>query len=137
MNTLATVLAAHKARLTHPRSEVFRVLMAAQEPLSIHDIVIAAQALDRSSIYRTLELFETLSIITVVHVGWKKRYELAGIYQKYHHHHLLCTSCERSIDIHSRELETVITRLSASYAFTPTGHTFEITGTCRKCKHST
>lgn len=91
-------------------------------------------SVDRVSIYRTLELYEQLHIVTVVHVGWKKRYELASAYQEHHHHHLVCTGCGTITEINSERLEDVIYTLTGSHEFTPTGHTFEITGLCKTCK---
>ena len=133
MTTIAELLAVHNYRVTQPRREVFGLLESTHEPLPMHDIVSQLRHINRASIYRTLELFERLNIITVVHVGWKKRYELGSGYQKHHHHHLVCTHCGNITEINSERLEDVIYTLTGAHGFTPTGHTFEITGICMQC----
>lgn len=137
MEALEQILTAKNYRITTPRKAVFELLLDAHEPLPIHDITFELSRVDRVSIYRTLELFEQLHIITVVHVGWKKRYELASAYQQqqHHHHHLVCTQCGSITEINSERLEDVIYTLTGSHGFTPTGHTFEITGLCSSCAH--
>lgn len=133
MSEINDLLARNNLRATRPRLDVFAALQQAGEPLSIRELVELSPASDRVSIYRTLELFERLNIITVVHVGWKKRYELSSAYQKHHHHHLVCTHCGNITEINSERLEDVIYTLTGAHGFTPTGHTFEITGICMQC----
>lgn len=133
MSEINDLLARNNLRATRPRLDVFAALQQAGEPLSIRELVELSPASDRVSIYRTLELFERLNIITVVHVGWKKRYELGSAYQKHHHHHLVCTHCGNITEINSERLEDVIYTLTGAHGFTPTGHTFEITGICMQC----
>ena len=134
MKPIDEILGAHSRRTTRPRRDVFEMLQGSREPLSIHDITQRLSHIDRVSIYRTLELFARLSIVEVVHVGWKKRYELANTYQNYHHHHLIRAQCGSITEINSDQLEHVIHSLSDAYQFTPTGHTFEITGLCSSCR---
>lgn len=133
MIDISEILATHQLRVTQPRRNVFEALQATYEPLSIRELCERLPAIDRVSIYRTLELFGQLHIITIVHVGWKKRYELAATYQKHHHHHLICTQCGSITEINSERLEDVIYTLTGAHGFTPTGHTFEITGLCNSC----
>lgn len=133
MTTIQSILSEQSLRVTKPRVAVFEALERASEPVSLRSLVEALPGIDRVSIYRTLELFEQLRIITVVHIGWKKRYELAAAHQQHHHHHLVCTQCGSITEINSERLEDVIYTLTGSHGFTPTGHTFEITGICNTC----
>lgn len=134
MTSIQSILTEQNLRITKPRMAVFEALEQAREPVSLRNLVETLPGIDRVSIYRTLELFEQLHIITVVHIGWKKRYELAAAYQQHHHHHLVCTQCGSITEINSERLEDVIYTLTGSHGFTPTGHTFEITGRCQECK---
>ncbi len=136
MTSIQSILVGQKLRITKPRVAVFEALEQAKEPVSLRNLVEALSSIDRVSIYRTLELFEKLHIITVVHIGWKKRYELAAAHQQHHHHHLVCTQCGSITEINSERLEDVIHTLTGAHGFTPTGHTFEITGLCGNCKNN-
>lgn len=137
MDDISSILSAQGLRTTQPRVSIFRILSEALEPLAISDITHRAPDIDRVSIYRTLELFARLNIVTVVHVGWKKRYELASAYQKHHHHHLVCNTCGLISMINSDQLEHIIQTVSSAHQFTPSGHTFEITGECSGCREET
>ena len=133
MTSIQAVLSQQDLRATKPRIAVYSELERAHEPLSMRQLVEKLTHVDRVSIYRTLELFEQLHVVTVVHIGWKKRYELASAFQLHHHHHLVCAQCGSITEINSERLEDVIHTLTGAHSFTPTGHPFEITGICQTC----
>lgn len=133
MEQLETLLRTSGNRLTTPRQKVFAVLQQAAHPLSLQQLSLQCRGVDRTSIYRTLELYEQLHIIEIVHVGWKKRYELADPF-KPHHHHLQCTNCHELIAIDTPELEQLIETIAEQHCYTITGHHFELQGICSRCK---
>ena len=120
-------------RLTHARRQVFQVLEQADQPLSLQQILGSVAAIDRTSVYRALELFNRLAIIEIVYVGWKKRYELAGTFRP-HHHHLQCTHCHQLIALDTPELEKLITHLSEVHGYVLTSHHIELLGVCPHCQ---
>lgn len=130
---ITEILQKHRLRATHPRSAVFQALQSHHEAIDIATLIRACPEVDRVTIYRTLEVFHQLGIIEVVHIGWKKRYELAAPH-KPHHHHLHCTNCGQLIDIDSPQLENFITELTKTHNFLPQSHTFEVNGTCQDCQ---
>lgn len=130
---LADLLTQHALRLTTPRRGVFEVLTRVSEPVSIAELARQLPGVDRVSIYRTIELFTKLGITTIVAHGWKQRYELAAPF-KPHHHHLHCMACNRHTEIHSKQLESLITALSQEHGFAAAHHHFEISGLCRQCR---
>ncbi|MDO4781422.1 MAG: Fur family transcriptional regulator [Candidatus Saccharibacteria bacterium] len=134
--SLTEILASHQQRLTTPRKAVFTALEQSSTPLSIQQLIARCPTINRTSIYRSLSLFTRLGIVSVVHVGWKQRYELAEPFAP-HHHHLQCTQCHRIIDIETPELEQLITAISRRYHFQPTDHHFEIHGRCQACQRKT
>jgi len=130
---LATILAASRLRVTAPRRTVFRALQNAATPLAIADIVRLCPGIDRVSVYRTIDTFLAIHIITSVPFGWKQRYELAAPL-KPHHHHLHCIRCETITEITSDEIETLINQISRTHALQAIGHTFELQGICQNCR---
>jgi Fe2+ or Zn2+ uptake regulation protein len=133
MNTIEELFAARGYRLTMPRRQVFNELQKASRPLAIGDIITACGGVDRVSIYRTLELFAELDIISVIPVGWKKRYELAGPF-KPHHHHLQCVSCGELVAIDTPRLEGMVTDLATSHGYKLAHHHIELSGICEMCQ---
>ncbi|HMQ97157.1 MAG TPA: Fur family transcriptional regulator, partial [Candidatus Nanoperiomorbaceae bacterium] len=121
MEHLEELLRTSGNRLTNPRRQVFTALQQADEPLSLQRLLALAPGTDRTSIYRTLELYEQLHIIDIVHIGWKKRYELADPF-KPHHHHLQCTKCHELIAIDTPELEQLISIIAKKHNYTITDH---------------
>lgn len=129
------ILTHNQLRLTQPRRKVFMTLHDSDEPLSASAIAKQCAGVDRVSVYRTLELFTTLNIATVVPVGWKRRYELTSPF-KPHHHHLSCTNCGALIDVHSGKLEQLVASIAAEYGFAATEHKFEVSGLCATCRQT-
>jgi len=65
------------------------------------------------------------------------RFELAEDLTE-HHHHLLCTSCGRVIDVtptpaFERTVNRVVEELAAQQDFHPTSHALDIIGKCSSC----
>jgi Fur family ferric uptake transcriptional regulator len=50
-----------------------------------------------------------------------------------HHHHLLCRSCGRSVEVEGPEVEAWATAVAAQHGFTDVTHTVEVFGTCKDC----
>jgi len=129
---IRTVLADHGLRATTPRLAVFAALANTATPLSVADIIKICPKVDKVSIYRTIEVFTRIEVVTIVMHGWKQRYELAEPF-KPHHHHLHCTACGMVLETHSDQIEHLINAISDKHEFHPIAHTFEITGLCRAC----
>lgn len=133
MDQLETLFRTHSLRLTNPRREVFSILEKTSTPLFIQNIIEAAKDSDRTSIYRTLELFSRLGIVQVIPTGWKQRYELSDLFRA-HHHHLQCTNCQEIISIDTPELERTIHTIAKGYGYELSSHHIELHGLCNKCQ---
>lgn len=121
-----------KLRLTLPRVAIFAVLKNSSSPLSVSQIIKQCPEVDKVSVYRTIKLFTSLNIVSVVTHGWKQSYELSSPFLP-HHHHMVCEKCGDVIELQSSSIEALIQKFSKHYAFTPTSHHFEINGVCEKC----
>lgn len=127
----AKILKKHGHSLTDPRKRLFK-LLSSGNALSVNEIV-SALSYDRSTIYRTLELFQKLGIVVEVHLGWKHKFELSDMFQ-HHHHHLTCVNCGKILPLkEDKELEDSIARLSNRSSFKPVDHQLEIRGFCKNC----
>lgn len=135
METLAQILEKHNLRTTAPRQIIFQTLQENDEAVDIATLIHHCPTVDRVTLYRTLETFHAIGLVEIVHIGWKKRYELAAPH-KPHHHHLHCTTCQKLIEIDSPQLEDFITCISTQHKFQPQSHTFEINGLCQNCQET-
>jgi len=95
----------HGYRLTQSRRVILDVLSKTSEHLSAEEIYHAVHKVYPSSgmstVYRTLELLVQLQLVYKFDFGDRRsRYELNGEIEDKdrHHHHLVCTNCQRVID---------------------------------------
>ncbi len=130
---LEKILRAHGYSVTQPRRAVFKLLLS-QPPQAMRDLIGRADSqIDRVSIYRIINLFETLGISKRITIGWKYKIELSDIFLV-HHHHISCLRCSKIVAVKdSTVIENEITRLSADHGFTLTSHQLELQGICETC----
>ncbi|MDQ3431158.1 MAG: transcriptional repressor [Actinomycetota bacterium] len=50
-----------------------------------------------------------------------------------HHHHVVCRSCGRTVEVSGPQVEAWMLRVAAAEGFTDVAHTVEIFGTCARC----
>ena len=85
-----------------------------------------------ATVYRTLALLADAGIVdTLVHGHERACYRVCG---SAHHHHLVCTSCHRVIEVEDCELEPWIERVAEAHGFAAMAHTLELSGVCRACR---
>lgn len=119
--------------LTLPRKIVAELLWD-NEPQTMRDLVRQSKRdIDRSSLYRTVALFEKLGIVQRIYIGWKYKVELSDVLT-HHHHHASCLKCGKIVAVTGeREIEKLIKDLAAKHNFTPQNHQLEIRGLCSSC----
>ncbi len=116
-------------KLTRPRKLVLDVLQTAKQPLSMKEIHkrIRKKA-DLASVYRTVNLFQTLGIAREVPLGeGYQRYELVS--EGRHHHYVLCIECGKleNIDI------CLLDQVEKMTHFKILSHSMEFQGICNRC----
>ncbi|MEU8004074.1 transcriptional repressor [Catellatospora sp. NPDC049111] len=50
-----------------------------------------------------------------------------------HHHHLVCRTCGRTVEVAGPAVESWADRVAAQHGFVDVSHTLEIFGTCQGC----
>lgn len=50
-----------------------------------------------------------------------------------HHHHLICRSCGKTVEIEASKVETWADEVANSHGFTQPSHTIDIFGVCSSC----
>jgi Fur family ferric uptake transcriptional regulator len=131
---LEETLSEHGYSMTNPRRTVLLVMLD-HEPMSLHDLVEAtASTVNRSSIYRTVDLFEKLGIIERLTLGWKYKLELSDKFAA-HHHHITCSKCGKVQSFEeSPTISYELKQLAQEAGYTESGHQLEIRGICNVCQ---
>jgi Fur family transcriptional regulator, ferric uptake regulator len=117
-------------------------LLVVEELTREHNDVTAGQLHDRlrrrgthiglATVYRTLSLLQEHGAVdTFSHHAGELCYRLCG---DVHHHHLVCTSCHRVVELPDCDLEPWVKRSAKRHGFTATAHEVEIRGLCAECR---
>ena len=128
-----------KVSNTASRSIVFAKLYESEHiPLTLSELVALTKGfVDRSSVYRSVELLEKIGIIRRLHIGWKYKLELSDDFHG-HHHHITCTVCGKTHATHDdEEFEELLKNLAGRHGYQITDHQLDIRGVCSKCLKST
>lgn len=133
---LAETLKANGYSLTQPRKALFSALQSGK-PRTMRQLTLdLSSIMDRASIYRTVELFEKLGVVTRLQTGWKYKIELSDMFAP-HHHHITCTSCGKEVSFDEPDgLLTVLDEIALAHGFSNDDHSLEITGLCPNCRAS-
>ena len=127
-------LAGHK--LTPPRRAVLQVLDESHEHLSHSEILERGQAiypaLGRATVYRTLELLNSLGVVRPIYLGASQ--SVCFTRADGAHHHLICSDCGQVIEFDECILDQLQESLSERLNFQIRGHLLEFYGRCDRCQ---
>ena len=83
---------AHCIKATLPRMKMIEIMRGEEHPISVPDLNKKLPQYNRASIHRTLELFAKSGIVNKIQIkNTNALYEL--MFDRNHHHHLICTEC--------------------------------------------
>lgn len=122
-------------RPTRQRLAVIAALEATEEFRSaqaIHDLLAArGEKVGLATVYRSLQaLVEADQVDVLRGEDGEAVYRLCS---QHHHHHLVCRSCGRTVEIEGPEVESWAARVAGDHGFTAVTHTLEIFGLCPTC----
>lgn len=87
-----------------------------------------------ATVYRTVLLFEELNVIYKLDLNdGCSRYELAHEHETHRHHHLVCNSCGRVLEVHGDLLEELEKDIEKKYGFKISDHMVKFFGICKEC----
>jgi len=132
-------------KITAGREIVLGILAGSEKHLSAEEIYIKAHAINSAigmtTIYRTLDILVEMKLVNKFDFGdGRSRYELSeGPKGARHHHHLVCTSCNKVIDYTDfidEEVELLARTeksLTGKYNFKISQHLIQFYGLCENC----
>ena len=135
-NSLVQALDAAGYRLTRPRRAVTSLIAGRPGHFTAADLEAAIAerrwGIGRATLFRTLELLTELDLL--------ERIDLPTGEHAYvrcapsHHHHLVCSSCGRALDIEDRGLAAAVAEVGRQTGFRIDSHRIELYGLCRDCQ---
>lgn len=123
-------------RPTPQRTSVLAELMRERDDVTAHELYerfrSRGKRLGLATVYRTLSLLASSGAIDALsHHPGELCYRWCG---DEHHHHLVCSSCHKVVELGDCELEAWLERVSAEHGFVATGHRLEVAGLCADCR---
>ena len=129
------VLRAKGYRLTPQRRVILDILHHEGAHLTADDIYEQVkdkvEGVNRSTVYRTLELLESLGLTVKAELHGAHVYHHA---EEGHHHHLKCRACGKVIELPEEALTALEKSLLEKQGFAADLHHHVITGLCSDCR---
>lgn len=126
-------------RRTRQRTAVAAYLAGAQEfrtAQRIHeDLRASGETLGLATVYRTLQAMADAEEVDVLRTA-----DGEASYRRCsptHHHHLVCRTCRRAVEVTGKDIEAWAKRVAAENGFTDVEHEVEVYGTCQDCSTGT
>ncbi|GEL93561.1 Fur family transcriptional regulator [Cellulomonas composti] len=124
-------------RQTRQRTEILDLLADLDEFHSaqqLHELLrTRGSGVGLATVYRAVQSLAEGGEVDVLRTG-----DGEAVYrrcaQRTHHHHLVCRSCGRTVEIDAGEAEAWVGRVAQTYGFVDVDHTIEFVGTCVSCR---
>ena len=135
---ITALLRATDQRYTKGRRTLVASLRSLGRPVTIPQILEAANGLAQSSVYRNLVVLEEAGVVTrIVTNDDFARYELSE-QLTHHHHHLICSTCGDVSDFSLGDtaeagLDEALHRVAETVGFRIEAHRLDLVGTCNDC----
>lgn len=139
-NNIIEKLKDAQCKVTRQRIEVGRLLqLHAGQHLSVEDlhaIMLKENAnIGLTTIYRTLDLFETVGIVQKIDFGdGRIRYEIKNENPDKHHHHLICIGCGKVTEFEDKLMDEREVHIAKLNKFKTTEHHIKFLGYCWECQ---
>ena len=122
-------------RSTRQRAAVDEILGELEEfrtAQQLHDeLRKQGKSIGLTTVYRALQALADTGDVDVIRTG-----EGEAAYRRCstgHHHHLVCRSCGRAVEVSGPAVERWADAVAAEHGFREVSHDLEIFGTCRNC----
>lgn len=130
-----TILKAQGYRLTPQRRIILDILHGEGAHLTAEAIYEQVkdkvEGVNRSTVYRTLELLKSLGLAVKAEIGGSHVYHHAD---EGHHHHLKCRKCGKVMELPEETLAVLQKSLLEKQGFAADLHHHVITGLCADCR---
>jgi Fur family ferric uptake transcriptional regulator len=136
-NALIAALTGAGKRLTVARRAVAEAIAEQEGHFTAEDVLAASRsrrrAVGRATVFRSLELLADLQLVERVDLPTGDHAYVACAPEA-HHHHVVCSTCGRSVEVSELGLGPILDGIEASTGFTIDTHRLEVFGACPECQ---
>ncbi len=128
-----------KLRMSLPRLLIYKELSTALNPLTPQELYQSLfkkkTKVGLTSIYRSLDLFESLGIVFKIVNGSNVKYKLCE--SGNHHHHIVCKTCGNVAELNFCDISQWSRKVKKFTGYQVTDHQLNFYGFCKTCKKET
>ena len=130
---LVKTLRGNKLKATPARLSILDLLTHTRAPLSIRDIEVKIKGtIDTATLYRTVEALQAIGLVTLI--DFKHGHAHYELSTGQHHHHLICESCGRIVDLSKCDITGLEKQAKKIGNFSKISHhSLELFGLCKQC----
>lgn len=132
---LAAYLARHRLKRSSQREAILDAFVKTGHHVSVEDLLTIVRRghpeVGRTTIYRTLKLFQQAGLASELLFGAEARFE--PVWNRDHHDHFVCVACGAIVEFRSPEIERLQDEIASGLGFEVHGHRHHIFGRCRRC----
>ena len=132
---LVAALGRAGVRVTGPRRSVARLIDAREGHFTAAELLEDARRhpdrIGRATVFRCLDLFTSIGLVERVDLPDGTHAWVAC--EDVHHHHAICTTCGRSVDVQDQGLAETLAAIGRRTGFLVASHRLEVFGTCASC----
>jgi Fur family ferric uptake transcriptional regulator len=133
-----TIFKDKRLRLSTPRLLVYQELCDTKTPLSRQELYRGLRKKQKkiglTSIYRSLDLFESLGMVFKIINGSSVKYKLCEV--ENHHHHIICKVCGNVVELNFCDISDWSKKVTESTGYQVIDHQLNFYGFCKACKPS-
>jgi len=134
-HVLASYITSHRLKRSAQREVILDAFLKSGQHVSVEDLLRRVRRrhpeIGRTTIYRTLKLFQDAGLASELLFGGEARFEPK--LNRGHHDHFVCRVCGAIIEFHSPEIERTQEEIALGIGFVVEGHRHHIFGRCRSC----
>ncbi|CAB4573528.1 unannotated protein [freshwater metagenome] len=113
-------------------AEVLATISKFSSAQEVHSILISrGEKVGLATVYRTLQALAETGAIDVLRNDGEALYRACS---NDHHHHLVCTGCNKTTEISAPEVEIWTEKIAREQGYLISGHTIEVFGLCKNCR---
>jgi len=139
-DTLTAALDRAGYHSTAPRRAMAEMVAAREGRFTAEDLLVEARrarrGVGRATIFRSLEIFESLGLVEQVHLPSGEHAYVAC--ERPHHHHVVCKECGRSQEVGDLGITPIARELvEQRTGYLVDSHRIEFFGLCPDCRAAT
>jgi Fur family ferric uptake transcriptional regulator len=129
-------LSQHGYKRTMQRAVVLEILESAGSHMTAEGVAREVEArqlsLNRSTVYRTLQMLAEVGVVKATRMGRAIHYELS--HEGDDHHHLRCVDCNVMVHLDAAEVDGLLGRSATKSGFQVTDIQVMVNGLCAACR---